>query len=401
MTRQNGIRLTKRSVDALRAGKRDRIFWDRDLAGFGVRVYASGRKVFIVQSRGEGGSKRITLGPHGPLPAEAARKQAAEVIGRIKRGEAAESESTGPVTMADLTERVLRVFVAVHCKLGTVSSYRGILKNYIVPALGARTVESVGRANVIALHQRLHNSPGVANKLVKVLSRMMTMAESWELIPAGTNPCRPVRLYKTTERKRFLTRRELKRLGRVLNEAEADGSVWSGAIAAVRLLVLTGCRRAEILSLRWDDVDRTARVLRLRDSKTGARMVPLTAPVTAVLDGIQRTPGSDHVIVGKRFGSAVTSIFDHWERIRKRAGLSDVRLYDLRHSYASRALTLGEGLPTIGRLLGHRHVVSTARYAHLVRDVEKAAATRVVASIGEHLAAQDRQRAREGQKTAD
>ena len=162
------IRLTKRSVDSLRVEDADRVFWDRDLAGFGVRVYASGHKVYVVQSRGVEGSRRATLGAHGTLSAEAARKQAAEVIGRIKRGEEVEPEHEGPVTMTDLAERFLRVYVAVHCKPGTARAYRGILKNHILPALGTRAVELVGRADVMALHQRLHNTPRLANNTVQV-----------------------------------------------------------------------------------------------------------------------------------------------------------------------------------------------------------------------------------------
>ena len=386
MPRRSSIRLTKRSVDALRAADKDTLVWDRDLAGFGVRVHASGRKVFVVQSRGPGGSKRVSLGRHGKISAEVARKQAAAVIDRIKRGEGAEPDPSGPFTVADLAERFLKVYVAVHCKPGTAQTYCGALNNHIVPALGERAIDSVERPDVIALHQRLHATPHQANLVVHVFSRMMTLALSWELIPPGTNPCRSVRPYKVSKRERFLTPEEFRRLGRVLAEAEADGSVWPGIIAAVRLLVLTGCRRSEILHLRWDDVDRTAGVLRLRDSKTGPRMVPMTRAVEAVLAGIPRTKGSDRVIVGQRFGRGLSKFDSHWKVIRERAGLNDVRLHDLRHSYASRALALGESLPTIGRLLGHRKMATTARYAHLMRDAEKAAASRVGASIGGHLA---------------
>ena len=134
--------------------------------------------------------------------------------------------------------------------------------------------------------------------MVQVFSRMMSLAESWESIPSGNNPCRGVRLYRNRSRERFLTPDEVKRLGRVLVEAERDGSLWPGIIAAVRLLMLTGCRRTEILSLRWDDVDCTAGVIRLRDSKTGPRVVSLTRAVKSVLDGIEKTPGSKNVIGG-------------------------------------------------------------------------------------------------------
>jgi len=385
MPRRSTLRLTKRSVDALSSERKDTVFWDRDLAGFGVRVLPSGRKVFVVQSRGPGGSKRVSLGRYGSLTADKAREKAAAVIDRIKRGEAPKPETAGPVTVADLAERFLTAHVAVHCKPNTQASYRGVLMNHVVPALGDRAVESIERSDVIRLHRGLHATPQQANLVVQVFSRMMSLAESWELCPAGGNPCRGVRLYRKTSRERFLTPDEVKRLGRVLTETEKDGSVWPGIVAAVRLLILTGCRRSEILSLRWDDVDRTAGLIRLRDSKTGPRAIPLTSAVKNVLEGIEKTPGSDNVIVGQRFGKPLVKFHSHWNVIRERAGLEDVRLHDLRHSYASRALALGESLPTIGKLLGHRKVATTAKYAHLVRDAEKAAAARVGASIGDHL----------------
>ena len=138
------------------------------------------------------------------------------------------------------------------------------------------------------------------------------------------------------------------------------------AVAAIRLLLLTGCRRSEILTLRWDDVDRTAGELRLRDSKTGPRMVPLARAVAAVLDGIARAPGNPWVIVGQRRNDRLTKLDNYWQPIRAKARLEDVRIHDLRHSYASRALALGESLPAIGKLLGHRKVSTTARYVHLM-----------------------------------
>ena len=153
--------------------------------------------------------------------------------------------------------------------------------------------------------------------------------------------------------------------------------------------MLTGCRKSEILTLRWDDVDRTTGELRLRDAKAGPRMVPLTSAVGAVLDGIPRIEGNPKVIVGQRRNDRPLNLDHYWQSIRAQAGLDDVRIHDLRHSYASRALALGEGLPVIGKLLGHRQVSTTARYAHLMRDAEKEAATRVGDSIGAHLESRD------------
>ena len=220
---------------------------------------------------------------------------------------------------------------------------------------------------------------------VHLLSRMYTLAEAWDLVAAGRNPCRGLRRYRTRPRERFLTAEEYRRLGRALREAEAEGSVWPPAVAAIRLLILTGCRRSEILSLCWDDVDRTAGDLRLKDAKAGPRMVPLTAPVLRLLDAIPRQPDNPWVITGQRPGKSLTGLQYYWEPIRERAGLHDVRIHDLRHSYASRALALGESFSAIGKLLGHTMVSTTARYAHLMREAEKAAAARVGDSIGDHI----------------
>ena len=384
MPRRSELRITKSTVDALFVESGDAVFWDRDLAGFGVRVHATGRKVYVVQSRGPGGPKRVTLGRHGDMPTDEARKRAALVIDRIKHGD--DPEPPEPeLTVSELAERFMRTHVKAHCKPGTVAAYRFALDGHILPALGAMPVSEVGRKDISALHHRLRGTPVMANWTVKLLSRMFSLAEAWERLPPGRNPCRSVRRYKTRSRERFLTPEEFRRLGRVLQDAEKDGSVWPPAIAALRLLMLTGCRKSEILTLRWDDVDRTTGELRLRDAKAGPRMVPLTSAAGAVLEGIPRIEGNPWVIAGQRRNDRLLNLDHYWQSIRAQAGLDDVRIHDIRHSYASRALALGEGLPTIGKLLGHRQVSTTARYAHLMRDAEKEAATRVGDSIGAHI----------------
>ena len=386
MPRRSALRITKRTVDALRVADKDTVFWDRDLAGFGVRVHATGRKVYVVQTRGPAGAKRVTLGLHGDLSADEARKQAAVVIDRIKRGEAPVPAPSEPeLTVEALAERFMRMHVEQHCKPSTVTTYRSVLDNHILPALGAKAVRAVGPKDIAALHHALRETPGTANSAVRVVSAMFGRAQAWELIAPGRNPRRSVRPYKLRSRERFLTPDEYRRLGRAMREARADGSVPRAAVAAIRLLMLTGCRHSEILSLRWDDVDRTAGELRLRDAKAGPRMVPLTAPVAAVLDAIARAPGNPWVIAAQKPGTHLSSLRPWWHSIRTRAGLGDVRLHDCRHSFASRALALGESVSAIAKLLGHRKVSTTVRYLHLMRDAERAAAARVGDSIGAHL----------------
>ena len=383
MPRRSQLKLTKRTVDALTVTDRDGLYWDRDLAGFGVRVHVTGRKVYVVQSRGPGGLKRISIACHGDISAAEARKQASVIIDRIKRGQDPKPPPTP--TVSDLVERFMRVHVKVHCNASTVSQYRRVLDYHVLPTFGETALSEVGRRDISALHHRLRHTPVAANRVVKILSTMFSLAEAWELMLPGNNPCRFLRLYPERPSERFLTPEEFRRVGQALSNAEADGSVWLPAIAAIRLLLLTGCRVSEILALRWDDVDFTSRELRLRDTKTGPRMVPLTGPVATVLDSIERVPGHPWVIVGQKPGVPLSNLKYYWYFIRVHAGTQDVRLHDLRHSYASRALALGESLPTIGKLLGHTKVATTARYAHLMRDAAKAAAARVGDSIGAHF----------------
>ena len=303
MPRRSTLTLTGRAVDALAAADRDVIFWDRELAGFGVRVYPSGRKVYVVQSRAGGGPRRVTLGTHGEITATQARLRAAQVIDRIKRGEEpAVLPPQSGTTVADLAERYLSAHVAQNCNAHTAGIYRGSLENHILPALGMMPLAMVESAHVAALHYNLRETPRAANRALSVLSKMFSLAAAWGMVADGANPCRAVRKYREKKRERFLSRDEYRRLGQALAEAEADaaagadGAVSPYAIAALRLLMLTGCRLNEILTLRWDDVDRTAGEFRLRDGKTGARMVPLTPTAEAVLaagsSACPPTPGS-------------------------------------------------------------------------------------------------------------
>ena len=381
--------ISKRMVEALEVD-RDTIFWDRELSGFGVRAYASGKKVYIVQARAKGKSKRVTVGRHGVLTAEQARQRAAQMITRIKAGEEvspSNSEAPRPEgpTVAELAERYLTEHVAVRCKPRTVELCRLLLKNHILPTLGDVPIEAVERKQIADLHFRLRDRPAAANHVVAVLSRMFNRAEAWELVPEGTNPCRAFPKYKTRKHERFLTEEEFRRLGRVLAEAADEGGASKYAVAALRLLMLTGCRRGEILRLRWTDVDLEAKVLHLADSKTGPRAVPLSPAAARLLSDLPRVADNPWVIVGKKRGTHLRNLNQSWDIIRRRAGLEDVRLHDLRHSWASRALALGESLPMIGRLLGHTQVETTARYAHLARDSVKESAAKVAASIGEDL----------------
>jgi integrase len=237
---------------------------------------------------------------------------------------------------------------------------------------------------------------------------MFTMAETWGVLPENTNPCRRIQRYREEVRERFLTTEELQRLGDALREAETVGVPWEvdlrkrgakhlakeanrrtiispHAAAAVRLLLFTGARLREILGWRWEWIDLERGVIFLPDSKTGKKSVVLAAPATAVLGNLIRTGG--YVIAGNDPEKPRADLKRPWAMIAKRAGLSGVRIHDLRHSFASVGVGAGLGLPIIGKLLGHSQVQTTQRYAHLELDpVRRGAdfiAGRLAAAMGD------------------
>ncbi len=376
-------RLTKRSVEAIKASGADKVYWDSELTGFGLRVRRSGRKNYVVQTRVAGKLRWFTIGPHGPLTPDGARARALEILADAKKGVDPRNAKTerGPVpTVAVLCNRFLNEYVPSHCKPNTQREYTRLATTLIVPALGAMKVSEVQRKDVAELHHDLRESPYQANRALSLLSKMFSLADIWGWRLDSSNPCRAVRRYKERRRERFLSEEEIVRLGTVLRDAESE---MPSAVAAFRLLLLTGCRLSEIRDLRWEHVK--ADFIELPDTKTGGRAVPLGPKARAVLDAIPRDDCNPWVIAGRLPGTHLTDLQRPWRRIRKRAGLEDLRIHDLRHSYASRALALGESLPMIGSLLGHTQIQTTARYAHLARDSIRNAASRVTDSIGSDL----------------
>jgi integrase len=194
------------------------------------------------------------------------------------------------------------------------------------------------------------------------------------------NPVRGVARYKDHASRRYLSPSELAKLGRALTVAERDGEN-PVAIAAIRLLILTGCRKSEILAARWDWLDLERGYMHLPDSKTGAKLVPLGAPALAVIASLPRVAGNPNLLPGEKEGGHYVGLPKAWERIRARAGLDDVRLHDLRHAFASVGASGGDSLLVIGALLGHRDAKTTQRYAHLQADPVKAAADRISGRI--------------------
>lgn len=417
--------LTQRAVDKARDAPREKpyIIYDCELAGFGLRVMPSGTCSWVVEYRpGAGGrgvaKKRMTLGAKGVLTAVQARAKAKSILASVALGDDPAgmlSASRATPTVAEFAE----TFLVEACTPGkikprTKALYADNLRRLVVPQIGSMKLDDVKPADISRLHRGIgRRTPTTANNVLVTLSSMFKYAIILGWMPKGTNPVPgAAEKFKTEARERFLSAAELSRLGDVLREAETVGLPWTlneglgpdkakhrprsnqlrvvvspFITAAIRLLLFTGCRKGEILSLRWSEVDFERGCLQLEDSKTGRKNIILNAPALAVLDSLPRT--QTFVIVGKEPGLARRDITGAWYRIRRAAGLEGrdgrqaFRLHDIRHSFASTGVGSGMGLPIIGKLLGHSQPATTARYAHLDNDPVR----RAVNSIGAAIAA--------------
>jgi integrase len=377
-------KLTKRAIDAIKATGKDLILFDDELPGFGLRVKPNGARSFLIQYRQGGRTRRLTLGRFGRLAPEEARKLARQHLAAVGRGGDPSEErhrTQQAPTLTQFADRYMIEHAIGKKKPRSAEGDRRMLRDVILPRLGRRKVEDITRSEVVKLHQSLAATPYSANRTLALLSKMFNLAERWGVRPEGTNPCRYVDKYPERRRERFLSGAELARLGEMLAAAEQTGSEPRPVIAAIRLLVLTGCRKSEILTLRWEEVDLERGALHLPDSKTGPKSVPLGAAAAEVLAGIPRVAGNPFVFPGEREGSHWVNVERSWRRIRRAAGFPELRMHDLRHSYAAIGAAAGLGLPVIGRILGHTQASTTQRYTHFADDPLRAAADRISSEI--------------------
>ncbi|MBX3518674.1 MAG: tyrosine-type recombinase/integrase [Xanthobacteraceae bacterium] len=402
------MRLSKRSIDALKRAPNEFSVWDSAVPGFGVRVRPTGAKSFIVLYRagiGRGAPvRRFTIAAVGKLTAEQARDRARIVLGAVANDydpARQKTEERAFPTVAELADQFLSNHVRVKLKPHTAEFYSDILERLVKPTFGTTKSDKLSRLQLAKLHSSLHQTPFQANRMLTVVGSMYSFACHAGVVPEGLSPVKGIAKFKENRRERFLTTGELERLGHALRTAEKTGIPWNvdeqkvgakhvpktsrttkidpNAAAAIRLLLFTGCRLSEILHLRWDYVDFERGCLFLPDSKTGRKTIILNAPALAVLNSIKR--GSPYVVPGSDPQKPRHDLKRPWAAVTLQARLSGVRLHDLRHTYASFGAGSGLGLPIIGRLLGHAHVATTARYAHLDSDPLRRASESIAGQI--------------------
>lgn len=414
----------------------DYVVWDAEVKRLALRVYPTGSKVYMVRLRAAGRQRWVRIGTHGdPWTPFTAREKALELLGVQAKGRdpAAERDlGKQTPTLAEFASRYITDHAQVHKKPRTVIEDHSLLglrepkgkvatavadgpqkkPRTILAALGSTRLDAISAAAVTRFHLSWKETPTRANRALALLSHMFTMAEKWGLREPGSNPCRHVDRFREAKRERFLSALELAQLGDALARVESRSqarrkkrkkqapksgqepdkkasqpkkkpTVSPFALAALRLLVFTGARASEVLGLRWEAVDVSAGTARLADSKTGAKTLFLPAPATKLLLDLPRLKGNPYVIPGGREGQPLTlwGVEQAWQVVRAEAGLSDVRLHDLRHSFASAAAAGGQSLTVIGALLGHTQAQTTKRYAHLAADPLRAASDAVAGRI--------------------
>ena len=435
-------KLTKARVEALstspanltKSGKvQDAYLWDAEIPGFGVKVTEKGARTYLFQYRDKvKHTRRVTIGRHGrPWTVEKARSEAEQLFAQAtlaKRGQAEDpaevrTERRTAKTFADAVDLFLTEHVAVKKKPGTSAEYRRLLEKHVVPKLGKAALLDVGRADLARIHHGLRGTPYQANRVAAVLGSLF----GWAIRHGhyrGENPAHHIEKYREEKKERFLAPAELAMLGAILARHEGDNPI---GVAAIRMLILTGMRKMEVLTLRWEDIDIESGFINLPDSKTGAKSIPLSAPAATVIKamGEVREQGNPYVFIGRGTGSHLIGLQKMWERWRDEAtievwshddrvgaviarlgeklerrptvgeirdelerdkiepprGMDDVRLHDFRHSFASVGASGGDSLLIIGSILGHANQATTQRYAHLYDDPRKAAAERIAGQI--------------------
>ena len=307
------------------------------------------------------------------------------MLGDLAKGrnpsEAKERSRNSP-TIRKLGERFLEEYCPARLKPTTQREYKRSIELFINPMIGRTSVASLTDTNIIELHQSMSDKPYQANRTIGVLSIMMKQAEKWGYREKNTNPCYSVEKFKEKGRERFLSGEELQRLGKALSDFETEKPI---PVTLIRLLIFTGCRLSEIQTLQWKYVDLEKRQLNLPDSKTGEKIVYFGKECEQILRNITRLPDNPYVITGALEGDHLKEIQKPWRKIRAAAGLDDVRIHDLRHTFASHGVILTGSLPIVGKLLGHTRPETTARYAHLAADPVREAAQEVSEAISKSL----------------
>jgi integrase len=407
-------KLTKRFVQSVKASSEDQVIFDDNIPGFGLRVLPSGVRSYLVQYRNkQGRSRRLTIGKHGKVTADSARKAALRIFDDVRAGKDPVAERRAYIDaplVNDLLDRYIAEHVEKRNRPRTREEIKRLVARHIRPQLGRHKVVAVTRQDVAKLHRELESTPRQANFVLAVCSKAFSLAETWSMRAEGSNPCTKIERNPENSRERFLSADELGRLGATLRQAESTGLAWNVGprrptskhlakpenrrtlytrvtTAAVELLLFTGCRLSEVLNLRWDQVDSETGTIRLAETKVGRpQIVVINAPARQVLKQLRKAKDSDWVLpssLDAKRPLSKTAIEAAWQRIRTVAKLEDVHLHDLRHTVGTYAGQSGANAFLVRDLLRHKNLAMTGRYVNRADDPVRSLSDQV----GERIAA--------------
>lgn len=386
-------KLTKRIVDAAAVREKDYFLWDEELPGFGLRVFASGKRSYLIQYRAAGRTRRYTIGLHGVWTPETARQEAKVQLGRIAKGDNPAEERQldhQAITVKELCELYLKDLDAGLIlgkggrpkKAGTIASDIGRIHRHIIPLIGSRRVKDLVKADIakalkdimagktrVAVKTKklrgkaiVRGGAGTATRTIGLLGGILTYAMEAGIVT--TNPAHGIRKPKDNVRGRRLSEAEYRTLGEMLRTA-AENEKYALTVDIIRQIALTGCRRSEMIGLMWSEADTGASCLRLADSKEGASVRPIGLAVVEYLEERRKGQAGTYVFPGPRGEDAAFGGFpNHWKQIFKDSPLDDVTPHVLRHSFASIANDLGFTEVTIAALVGHAKGSVTSNYIH-------------------------------------
>ncbi|MGJ0393310.1 MAG: integrase [Methylocystis sp.] len=418
------IPLAKRSIDALEPGEKPYDVWfgNRALPGFRLHVRPTGCKTFYLDYRPKEAGERASrstpkkpwrVGVYGPMPLAEAIRVASQALENIKQGRdpaVERSEQRKAPTVSDLIDAFISDHVDTKCKPSTAEAHKVALQR-LRQTCGGVKAKAIGD-RLAKMHASGRESPYAANRALAVYAKLYAWGRDRGLVPRDCDPTHGIKRYREEGRERFLTSDDLARLGAALAEAETVGLPYTVdetkagakhapktdkrrvrldpfAVAAIRLLILTGARLREILHAQWPQVDFERGILFLPDSKTGRKPVYLSTAARAVLAGLPRVEGNPHIIAGAKDGAPRTDLKKPWAAVCRAAGLEGLRIHDLRHSFASFGASASLGLPIIGKLLGHKQAATTQRYAHLDADPLRRANEAIGATISAAMGGRD------------
>ena len=379
------MKLTKKNVESLEpTGTRYEVR-DDELIAFSIRVGATGEKSFYLTYRaGKGRAAPLKRIPFHDCGASSTNRQTETGANRNGGRSCSRSQRRKKCPpFHEVIETFLQEHVDAKLKPATQHQYRTLAQNHLIPAFKKMKMADITYRHVAKLHHDLQNTPYLANRCAAVLSKFFDWCEKTGYRDRGTNPVRGLEKYREEKRLKFMESSELEAIGEGIAKLEKQDAIDPTIAAALKVMLLTGARCSEILTLKWEYFNESKKKALLPNSKTGAKVLPIPPTAWEVISALPRV--NEYCFPGRWGRGHIINVKDTWKRICKAGGISGWRIHDLRHAFASYAANSGKSLPIIGKILGHSQASTTSRYAHLAENPVAQAAAETAEGLAQEL----------------